>query len=125
MKLGLYVISNSEQGYSDEYCYLPVCSSCEEVIEDLNAGNIVADYGSIYDEPKASVPLPVKVDGVSLSLQPVADIYCYHFACDPNDRTRFTAWTRLSNVFKSDQRPRFARDFDDSTNKQMDERMNG
>lgn len=104
MRMGVYILKNSEQGHPDELLVLPICSGCGEVIADLDGGNAIVDYGPL-DGPVSDTEVPAAtVSGVLLSEQKNVELSAYHFDCDPGDRTRFTGWMRLSSIFNLDQR---------------------
>jgi hypothetical protein len=93
----LVVFERHQLGRPDEFLFLPVCSACGEVIEDLESACI---------EGPGDLPVPAgKVGDIPIGRVPGA-VFTFHAECCPGD-DQFVIWKRLNTIVRSDQRYEF------------------
>jgi hypothetical protein len=110
VKVGLFDIDG------EGLVVLPECDGCGKPIVELDQHNLEITLAeSIFDKTPDPIPAGT-VDGKLLNQWPALRIGAYHYFCDPEPRhgeiRTMNWWSKLGNIFKSDQRSRIDRAMD-------------
>ena len=96
-RLRLVVLRRSKRGEADEVAFLPTCSSCREIVTDLDRASIEAD-----DQGDKPFPRAGTLNGASLEVFP-GPVYVF---CNKRKRCmgEFHPWLKASQIIRRDHR---------------------
>jgi hypothetical protein len=111
MKVGLFDIDG------EGLVILPECDACGKPIVELADHNLEVTLSeSIFDKQPEPVPVGYVEGQGPLNKWPSLRINAYHYQCNPEPRhgevRTMNWWSKLGNIFKSDQRSRIDRAMD-------------